>query len=100
VMEHISRVLNHARRLESSLESAVQLHFASMSHRTSEIMRTLTVLTALFMPLTLVTGIFGMNFVEMPLLKNHFGFWLIMAGMLAIVIGLLVFFDRKRYLDE
>jgi magnesium transporter len=100
VMEHISRVLNHARRLESSLESAVQLHFASMSHRTSEIMRTLTVLTALFMPLTLVTGIFGMNFVEMPLLKNHFGFWLTMGGMLTIVVALLAFFHRKRYLDE
>ncbi len=100
VMEHITRVLNHARRLESSLESAVQLHFASMSHRTSEIMRTLTVLTALFMPLTLVTGIFGMNFVEMPLLKDQAGFWLTMCGMLVIVIGLLGFFYRKRYLNE
>jgi len=100
VMEHISRVLNHARRLESSLESAVQLHFASMSHRTSEIMRTLTVLTALFMPLTLVTGVFGMNFEVMPLLKSPVGFWLIMGGMAVIVIGLLMFFDRKRFLDE
>lgn len=100
VMEHVTRVLNHARRLESSLESAVQLHFASMSHRTSEIMRTLTVLTALFMPLTLVTGIFGMNFVEMPLLKDQAGFWLIMGGMLVIAIGLLIFFYRKRYLNE
>ena len=63
-------------------------------------MRTLTVLTALFMPLTLVTGIFGMNFVEMPLLKAHTGFWLVMGGMVAIVIGLLVFFYRRRYLDE
>jgi magnesium transporter len=100
VIEHITRVLNHARRLETSLESAVQLHFASMSHRTSEIMRTLTVLTALFMPLTLVTGIFGMNFVEMPLLKDHSGFWLTVGGMLVIVVGLLGFFYRKRYLNE
>jgi Mg2+ and Co2+ transporter CorA len=63
-------------------------------------MRTLTVLTALFMPLTLVTGVFGMNFEVMPLLKSPVGFWLIMGGMAVIVIGLLMFFDRKRFLDE
>lgn len=100
VMEHITRVLNHARRLESSLESAVQIHFSAMAHRTSEIMRTLTVITALFMPLTLITGIFGMNFTEMPLLKNHSGFWLTMGAMGVIVVAMLFFFRRKRYLDD
>jgi magnesium transporter len=100
VMEHITRVLTHARRLESSLESAVQIHFASVSHRTSEIMRTLTVITALFMPLTLVTGIFGMNFNDMPLLKDKQGFWITMGSMAVIVILLLFLFRRKRYLDD
>lgn len=100
VMEHISRVLNHARRLEATLESAVQIHFSAMAHRTSEIMRTLTVITALFMPLTLITGIFGMNFELMPLLKHPQGFWISMGLMAAIVIGLLIFFRRKRYLED
>ena len=100
VMEHITRVLNHARRLESSIESAVQIHFAAMAHRTSEIMRTLTVITALFMPLTLITGIFGMNFDVMPLLKNQEGFWIIMGAMVMMVAVLLFFFRRKRYIEE
>lgn len=100
VMEHITRVLNHARRLESSIESAVQIHFAAMAHRTSEIMRTLTVITALFMPLTLITGIFGMNFEIMPLLKDQEGFWIIMGAMVVIVAVLLFFFRRKRYIEE
>jgi magnesium transporter len=100
VMEHIARVLNHARRLESTLESAVQIHFSAMAHRTSEIMRTLTVITALFMPLTLITGIFGMNFIDMPLLKDKTGFWITMGMMAVIVVVLLFFFRRKRYLDE
>ncbi|WP_211460595.1 magnesium transporter CorA family protein [Collimonas silvisoli] len=100
VMEHITRVLNHARRLESSIESAVQIHFSAVAHRTNEIMRTLTVITALFMPLTLITGIFGMNFIEMPLLKNNAGFWIAMGSMVAIVIGMLVFFQRRRYLES
>jgi magnesium transporter len=100
VMEHITRVLNHARRLESSIESAVQIHFSAMAHRTSEIMRTLTVITALFMPLTLVTGIFGMNFDTMPLTRNGMGFWITMAAMACIVVVMLFYFRRKRYLED
>ncbi|HYD59691.1 MAG TPA: magnesium transporter CorA family protein [Noviherbaspirillum sp.] len=100
VMEHITRVLSHAQRLEASIESAVQIHFSAMAHRTSEIMRTLTVITALFMPLTLITGIFGMNFDAMPLLKDKSGFWITMGIMAAIVVMLLALFWRKRYLDD
>jgi Mg2+ and Co2+ transporter CorA len=87
VMEHITRVLNHAHRLESSLESAVQIHFSSVAHRTNETMRILTVITALFMPLTLITGIFGMNFNDMPLLKDRAGFWIAM-GMMGVIFVL------------
>lgn len=100
VMEHITRVLNHAQRLESTIESAVQIHFSAMAHRTSEIMRTLTVITALFMPLTLITGIFGMNFAVMPLLRDDAGFWIAMGMMAVIVVVLLAFFRRKRYLED
>jgi magnesium transporter len=100
VMEHITRVLNHARRLESSIESAVQIHFSAMAHRTSEIMRTLTVITALFMPLTLITGIFGMNFEYLPLLKDRDGFWITIGAMAVMVVGMLAFFRRKRYLED
>lgn len=100
VMEHITRVLNHAQRLESTIESAVQIHFSAMAHRTSEIMRTLTVITALFMPLTLITGIFGMNFADMPLLRDKSGFWIAMGMMSAVVVFLLLLFRRKRYLND
>lgn len=100
VMEHIMRVLNHAQRLESTIESAVQIHFSAMAHRTSEIMRTLTVITALFMPLTLITGVFGMNFADMPLLQNKAGFWITMAAMAVVVTVLLFLFRRKRYLHD
>ena len=97
--EHISRVLNHAQRLETTAESAVQLHFSAMAHRTSEIMRTLTILTAIFMPLNLITGIFGMNFKQMPLIENPVGFWWSIGAMATIVVGLLTFFRRKRYIE-
>jgi magnesium transporter len=100
VMEHVSRVMNHARRLETSAESAVQLHFSAMSHRTNQIVRTLTVITAVFAPLTLITGIFGMNFEVMPLLKDKEGFWWTIAGMVCVATFSLAWFRAKRYISE
>ena len=98
VVEHIERVLTHVRRLESSAETAVQMHFSAQSHRTNSIMRTLTVLTAIFLPLNLVTGFFGMNFDALPLIHSRTGFWIAAALMLALGIGLSVYFWRKNYL--
>ena len=98
VLEHIERVLTHVRRLESSAENAVQMHFSAQSNRTNEIMRTLTVLTAIFMPLNLVTGFFGMNFEGLPLIHSRTGFWTIFGVMLVLGVGASVFFWRKRYL--
>lgn len=98
VLEHIERVLSHVRRLELSAEAAVQMHFTAVGQRTNDIMRTLTVLTAIFLPLNLITGIFGMNFEAIPMLHQRDGFWLAMAMMLSIAIALGYFFWRKRYL--
>jgi len=100
VLEHIERVVNHVRRLEQSAETAVQMHFNAQSHRTNEIMRTLTVLTAIFLPLNLIAGIFGMNFEFIPLLHLSNGFWIAMIIMLLTASGLLLFFWRKRYLER
>lgn len=97
IVEHIERVLNHARTVESQAESAVQLYFAAMSHRTTEIMRLLTLITAIFMPLTLITGIFGMNFDFIPGLHRSYGFWLSVAAMFGVVIGMLAYFRHKHW---
>ncbi|MDH0864751.1 magnesium transporter CorA family protein [Mitsuaria sp. GD03876] len=98
VLEHIERVLTHVRRLETSAETSVQMHFSLTGERTNNIMRTLTVLTAIFLPLNLITGIFGMNFDNLPLIHAATGFWIAVGVMVAIAIALGAFFWRKRYL--
>jgi Mg2+ and Co2+ transporter CorA len=100
VLEHIERVLSHVRRLEASIENAVQMHFSAQGNRTNEIMRTLTVLTAIFMPLNLVTGFFGMNFEGLPLIHSARGFWVIFSLMLALGLALSWWFWRKRLLGR
>jgi Mg2+ and Co2+ transporter CorA len=98
VLEHIERVLSHVRRLESSAETAVQMHFSALGQRTNDIMRTLTVLTAIFLPLNLITGIFGMNVENLPLIHRATGFWIIVGIMAAVGVGFASFFWRKKYL--
>jgi magnesium transporter len=98
VLEHIERVLTHVRRLEHSAEVAVQMHFSALGHRTNDIMRTLTVLTAVFLPLNLITGFFGMNFDTLPLIHSATGIWTAVGVMAAVGVGLIVYFRRKRYL--
>ncbi len=99
VLEHIERVVRHVRRLEQNAETAVQMHFSAQSHRTNDIMRTLTALTAVFLPLNLLAGIFGMNFEFMPVLHLQYGFWWAMGGMALIATLLMGFFWRKHYLN-
>jgi magnesium transporter len=98
LVEHIERVLHHARTIERQAEAAVQLYFAAMSHRTNEIMRLLTLITAIFMPLSVITGIFGMNFEFIPGLHSESGFWLSLAGMAAVVVAMLAYFRARRWL--
>jgi len=100
VIEHVRRVHTHAQRLENSLETAVQLHFSATAHRTNQVVRLLTVITAVFAPLTLITGIFGMNFEKMPLVQRHDGFWLTIAAMSALALLLLAVFWTQRMLSD
>ena len=99
-MEHIDRVLHHARRLEQSAETAVQIHFSAQGHRTNDIMRTLTAVTAIFLPLNLFTGFFGMNFEHLPLIHSTEGMWVALALLALLAGGILAIFWRRRYLTR
>lgn len=98
VLEHIERVVHHVRRMEQSAETAVQMHFSAQSNRTNDIMRTLTAVTAVFLPLNLITGFFGMNFEFMPVIHSSTGFWWTFGLMVLLVVVVVAVFWRKRYL--
>jgi magnesium transporter len=98
VLEHIERVVHHVRRMEQSAETTVQMHFSVQSNRTNDIMRTLTALTAIFLPLNLITGFFGMNFEFMPIIHSFNGFWWTLACMVFLIVTAVLVLWRKRYL--
>jgi magnesium transporter len=98
VVEHIQRVVHHVRRMEQGAETAVQLHFSALGHRTNEIMRVLTALTAVFLPLNFITGFFGMNFEFLPFIHSATAMWVMLGVMATVALTVLLVFWRKRYL--
>lgn len=80
-----------------SLESASHYFFSAQSHKMNEIMKTLTIVSAIFIPLTFIVGIYGMNFDNMPELRNHYGYYEILAVMGVIVVGMIFYFKKRRW---
>ncbi|MGQ0701265.1 MAG: magnesium transporter CorA family protein [Panacagrimonas sp.] len=93
--EHIQRVSMHADALQRDIEIAVQLHFSSVANHTNRTVQGLTVLSAIFFPLTLITGIYGMNFEYMPELHWRYGYFMVLGLLVAVAGGLLLYFKRR-----
>jgi Mg2+ and Co2+ transporter CorA len=100
VIEHIQRVLLNVRRMEQGAETAIQIHFSAQSHRTNEVMRVLTALTAVFLPLNFITGFFGMNFEYLPMIHSDQAMWVVLVIMALTLVIVLLVFRRKRYLER
>lgn len=93
---HIERIQKHTARLRSSIQAAIDLHFSAISNQTNENMRILAIITAVFAPLTLLTGIYGMNFEFIPGLKSPQGFWMMLVAMLLCTVLLIYYFYRRH----
>lgn len=81
----------------TSLDSAGNFHFASQGQRMNEIMKTLTVFSVIFMPLTFIVGVYGMNFDNMPELHTYNGYYIVLGVMLFTIIGMVIYFKKKRW---
>ncbi|MFH0840353.1 MAG: magnesium/cobalt transporter CorA [Candidatus Omnitrophota bacterium] len=80
------------------LNSALDVYISTVSNKTNEIMKVLTMIATIMMPLTLITGVYGMNFRYMPILNWEYGFLGISIVMLILGVSMLVYFKRKEWL--
>lgn len=82
------------------LDGMTNLYYAAQGQRMNEIMKILTVVSAIFIPLTFIAGVYGMNFVHMPELQYSYGYYVVMGGMFLIGISLLIFFWKRGWLKK
>lgn len=80
-----------------TLDSASSFYFSSQSHRMNEIMKILTAVSVIFMPLTFIVGVYGMNFEFMPELHWESGYFIVLGSMFMIVVGMVVYFKKKKW---
>lgn len=81
----------------NTLDSASSFYFSSQSHRMNEIMKILTAVSVIFMPLTFIVGVYGMNFDVMPELRYKYGYFMVLFVMFLLVLGMVYFFKKKKW---
>ncbi|WP_297419216.1 magnesium/cobalt transporter CorA [Thermococcus sp.] len=94
VME-VLEILEGQRELANSL---VELYYPTLSMKTNDIIRILTVVSTIFIPLTFITGLYGMNFRYMPELYWRYSYPVVLLAMLGIAVGMLAYFKRKGWI--
>lgn len=81
----------------NNLESASNIFYSSQTQKMNQIMKTLTIFSVIFMPLTFIVGVYGMNFENMPELKSENGYFIVLGVMFLTVVGMVFYFKRKRW---
>ncbi|WP_116788230.1 magnesium/cobalt transporter CorA [Flavobacterium psychrotrophum] len=81
----------------TSLDSASNFHYAAQSQRMNQIMKTLTIFSVIFMPLTFIVGVYGMNFDNMPELHTEHGYYVVWGIMMVSIIVMVIYFKKKDW---
>ena len=98
VYDHVIQIIDTIETLREMASGMLDIYLSSTSSRLNAVIKVLTIITTIFMPLTFIVGIYGMNFEYMPELHWRWGYPLVLLGIVAIAIGMLVYFKRKKWL--
>jgi magnesium transporter len=98
VYDHIMRTYSILDSYRDLLSGVFDAYLSTVSNKTNEVMKTLTVIATIFMPITFIASVYGMNFRFMPELYFPFAYFLVLLAMLIISIGMVIYFRRKEWL--
>ncbi len=97
IYDHTIQVIETIETYRDTLSGVLDIYLSSVNIRMNEIMKVLTIIATIFMPLTFLVGVYGMNFEYMPELKWHWGYFLVWGFMITVAISMLVYFRKKRW---
>lgn len=95
--DHVLQILDTIETYREIVENIQNIYLTSLSNKMNSVMKTLTVFTAIFMPLTFIAGIYGMNFNNMPELRHPYGYFYTLGFMAIITAALWLYFKWKKY---
>jgi len=98
IYDHSIQIIDNIETLRDILAGMLEIYLSSLSYKMNEIMKVLTIIATIFIPLTFVVGIYGMNFHYMPELEWHWGYPLVWLAMLFIAGMMLYYFRRKQWM--
>lgn len=98
VHDHLQRISDLSESYRDLANGLFEIHFSVVANRTNDVMKTLAVLSAIILPLSLIAGIYGMNFENMPELKSRNGYFLTLAAMAVLTVLLLFYFWRRGWI--
>jgi magnesium transporter len=96
--DHIVRVIETVENYRDLINGMMDIYLSSLSNKMNEVMKVLTIISTLFIPVTFIVGVYGMNFDYMPELRSPYGYGATWFVMLVIMFSLLYYFRRKKWL--
>ena len=98
VHDHAVQTIDTVETFRDLLSGMLDLYLSTISNRTNEIMKFLTIIGTIFIPLTFVVGLYGMNFKYMPELEWHYGYFAVLGLMVTMTVGMVLYFKHRRWL--
>jgi len=98
VYDHAIRLIDSVETIRDMLSGMLDIYLTNVSNRMNEIMKLLTIITTIFIPLTFIAGIYGMNFRYIPEISKRWGYPAVLGLMIVIVLFMLLFFKRKKWI--
>lgn len=100
VYDHLLRVTVLAENYRDLVNGLLDIHFSVVANKTNEVMKVMTVIATIMLPLSVIAGIYGMNFEHMPELKTSYGYFVVLGIMLLVALGMVFYFWRKGWIFE
>ena len=98
VYDHVIHIIDSVDIYREMLSSMLDMYLSSVSNRLNEVMKVLTAISLIFMPLTFIVGVYGMNFKYMPELEWRYGYFYTLIGMAGIGVAMFLYFKQKKWL--
>jgi magnesium transporter len=98
IYDHTIQIIDTVEISRDIIAGMVDTYLSSVSNRMNEVMKVLTIIATIFIPLTFIAGIYGMNFKYMPELEWRWGYFLLLAVMVALGAAMVVYFRSKKWL--